>query len=417
MLILAGISHKTAPVEVRERLAFSSSEIHDLLPDLQRRFGPSVALSTCNRTEVYVSTEEHGAAVGRQIAAFLWNYRAAEVTLSSQYFSILENGSAVRHLFHVAAGVESMVLGEAQILGQVRGALVAAEKAGSADWLLKRLFQTAISAGRKARIASGIGEHSASVSSTAVNLARQILGDLSDTTVLVVSAGEASKLTVRSLIEAGAARILVCSRTVARAERLAYQLGGTALPMNRLDEGLALADIVVSATGAPEYLIDRSMVEPAMQNRRERRMLIVDLAVPRDVEPAVRAVDGVSLYDIDSLQPLAGEGDSPGTILQAVAVVDAEVNRFIAWLRNRQAVPTIAALRNQAEAIRQAEVAKTMARLPDLSAEQRERVEALSSAIVKRVLSQPIARLKEWRDDPRYVDTVRDLFAIEVHDD
>ena len=451
MLALVGISYKTAPIEARECLAFTKSELAALLPALHTRFGAVAMLSTCNRTEVYLAGDGRAAQVG-ELVTFLSRYRDTEtrrqmsedgpsrlspsesplrpvrsasggrtVTNSSlnpafdpAQFYYLESGDAIRHLLRVASGLDSMLLGEVQILGQVRGALLAAEQAGSADGLLIRLFQSAVATGRKARTTAGLGRFAASAGRAAVELARQVCGDLRGCSVLVVSAGEAGKLTAQALRDAGAGQITVTSRTLARAEALASQLGGTTLPYGCLADGIAGADIVISATGSRGFQIDQPMIERAMLGRSDRPLLLIDLAVPRDVDPAVRNVRGVQLHDIDGLQYAEEDGatDRLCAVEEAERLVTLEVDRFLRWWQSRRAVPTISALRDQAEAIRCAELAKTLGRLPNLSEEERGRIDALTAAIVRKLLHQPIARLKASESDPHYLAAVADLFAL-----
>jgi glutamyl-tRNA reductase len=482
VLTLAGISYKTAPVEVREGFALTTDELGAVLPLVRARFGPAIVLSTCNRTEIYLGgdgvtfapgevfsflaeqkgldgrerglgAQEGGHAgpplraplvgadlrvrldpgvrplpFGDQLSSPAGSRPAESGDLSvlspqssvlspsldpSQIYT-LDRADAVRHLFRVAAGLESMILGELQVLGQVRGAVLAAEQAQSADRLLVRLFQSAIAAGRKAR-AAGLGRYAASVSGAAVALAREVCGDLSRCSVLIVSAGEAGKLTAQGLLAAGAGRVSVTSRTLARAEALASQLGGATLTYDRLGEGIAAADIVISATGSRGFQIDASMVERAMNGRTDRPLLLIDLAVPRDIDPAVRHVNAVRLYDIDDLQfsGQSGAGDRLRAVEAAERLVEIDVERFLSWWQGRRAVPTIAALRDQAEAIRRSELAKTLDRLPNLSDEERDRIDALTAAIVNKLLHQPITRLKQREADALYLDAVSDLFALE----
>jgi glutamyl-tRNA reductase len=416
VIALVGISHKTAPVEVRERLAFTSEELLLLLPGLRQRFGPTVVLSTCNRTEVYLD----GAAPDlgfREVVAHLVADRQTGISAVDEQFYSLEGLDAVRHLYRVAAGLESMVLGESQILGQVRDALHTAQKAGVVDTLLERLFQSALSAGRRIRAGAGIAGAAASVSSAAVELARRSLGDLSDRNVLIVSAGEAAKLTAWSMSRSGAGRIVIAGRTLSRAAKLADSLGAVAVPMHELRHSLASADVVVSSTGSREIRINKDMVANAMQSRPERPMLMIDLAVPRDIDPAVREIQGVALHDIDSVQPLIGSGLEVDLGRDAEGVesaVDDESARFMDWWHSRWLAPTIAALQDRAEAIRRAETAKTFGRLPNLSAEERQRIDALTSAIVKKMLHEPIMCLKESDSQPAYLEAIRDLFALHV---
>jgi len=418
VIALVGISHKTAPVEVRERLAFTTDELLQLLPGLRERFGPAVVLSTCNRTEVYLSAA--GAELrAPELTAFMTAGREIAAPAEVGHFYSLRGADGVRHLYRVAAGLESMVLGESQILGQVRDALHTAQQVGAVDSLLVRLFQSAVGAGRRIRAGIGMAGSAASVSAAAVELARRSFGDLSDSSVLVVSAGEAAKLTAWSLSRSGAGRIVIAGRTLARATKLAASLGAAAIPMHDLRSALADSDIVVSATGSREFCIDRAMVAGAMKRRNGRPLLLIDLAVPRDIDPEVREVPGVILHDIDALQPLidsqlqpdAQSNEDPER--EAVErAVDDEVGRFMAWWQSRWLVPTIAALRDRAEGIRRVEVAKTLGRLPHLSTEERRRIDALTSAIVKKLLHDPIMCLKESESQPAHLDAIRELFAL-----
>jgi glutamyl-tRNA reductase len=272
--------------------------------------------------------------------------------------------------------------------------------------------------GRRARSETAIGRYSVSVSSTAVRLARQTLGDLKGSTVLVVSAGEAGKLTARNLKETGVARLLVTSRTLERATELAADLGGQALPFDQLGRALAESDIVITSTGAPHFLIDQPAIEAALSSRNGRPLLLIDIAVPRDVDPAVRQFQNVHLYDIDDLQAVADASmrKREKEVEKVEALVEEEVSRFMEWYRSLDVIPIIAALREHAERVRRVELDKTLGRLPDLSPEERARVEAMTAAIVKKILHQPIARLKsEGGNGEQYVAALRDLFALGEH--
>jgi glutamyl-tRNA reductase len=411
VLALAGISHKTAPVELREQLAFSPEELSELLPVIRERFGPAVVVSTCNRTEVYLSDSTTGTNA-LAVLGFLGEWRGASTAAEIDHLYALNGADAVRHLFRVAAGLESMILGESQILGQVRQAVQIAQQAGAADPLLIRLFHHAAAGGRRLRSGAGMAGSSASVSAAAVELARERLRDLSDKCVLVVSAGEAAKLTAWSLSRSGAGRIVITGRTLARAQRLAAGLGATAIAFQQLAQGIAEADIVVSSTGAREFCIDRAMIESAVARRGGRPLLMIDLAVPRDIDPSARSLAGVSLYDIDDLQPLIDGFASQPAWTDSDSAIEGEVDRFMSWWESQRVIPTIVALRGRAEDIRQAELAKTLGRLPNLSLEERRRIDALTSAIVKKLLHQPIMSLKDSQTQPERVDAIRELFAL-----
>jgi glutamyl-tRNA reductase len=413
-LFLAGISHKAAPVVVRERFAFTAEELPDALAKLRRTLGNGVILSTCNRTELYL--DARGDRGTRKAALeFLAAAKGLPTSELEGRFSFFRQREAVRHLFRVAAGVESMVVGEAEVLGQVRSAFVAATEAGCNNPYLSRLFHSAIRMGRRARSETAIGHHVVSVSSTAVSLARQTLGDLSASCVLVISAGEAGKLAAGALRDSGVAEILVTSRTLGRAQELAADLGGRAIPYGQLAGALAQSDIVISSTGAPSFVIEPEMVREVMAERECRPLLFIDIAVPRDVHPDVREIDGVHLYDIDDLQALSNASlrARMKEVASVEAMVEEEVTRFLDWAHSLKVVPTVAALRRQAEEIRAGELARTLSHLPNLTEEEKERIEALSTAIVKKILHRPIARLKSREYGHLYVQAAREFFGIE----
>ena len=407
-IILVGISHKTAPVAVRERFAFSPEELPDALP----RFGGAVAvLSTCNRTEVYLAAPH--TITAKSVIALLRELKGDVDALDDAFYHSTGDDTS-RHLYRVAAGIESMVLGESEILGQVRAAFSAATAAGTHNAVLSRLFHGAIRSGRRARSQTHIGHHAISISSTAVALARRTLGDLSNRSVLVVSAGEAGKLAARSLAQSGASRLLVTNRTASRARELAADLDGKAVPFRELEQAMADSDIVISSSAAPDFLISRSDVVGAMRGRNGRELLLIDIAVPRDVDPAVRELPGVHLFDIDDLQALIEQNMSARRreVVKVERIVDEEVERFGEWLRARGVVPTVTALRAGAEKIRRTEVARTFKRLKNLTPQQQERVEAMTNALVKKLLHDPITRLR-GADGERYVGAVRELFSLD----
>ncbi|MBI5284845.1 MAG: glutamyl-tRNA reductase [Chloroflexi bacterium] len=409
---VVGISHKTAPVAVREHFAFSADELPELLSRLGARYAGAAVLSTCNRTEVYVASAR-GIADPRPVAALLSELKG-DLAMEGAPFFALTGRDAARHLFRVAAGIESMVIGESEVLGQVRAAFTASTAAGTHTPALSRLFHTAIRVGRKSRAQTHIGRGTMSVSSTAVALARSTLGDLSDKTALVVSAGEAGKLTARTLAGSGVSRMLVTNRNAARAAELAAELGGSTVPFEELASALAQADIVITSTAAPRFLIDRPLVETAMLGRATRPLLLIDIAVPRDVDPAVREVPGVHLHDIDGLQAVAQQNlrMRRGELVQAEAIVEEDVRRYGDWLRSLEVVPTVASLRSQAEAVRLAELERTLAKTK-MSAADRKRVEAMTNAIVKKLLHRPISRLKKPGEGERHLPSARALFGLD----
>ncbi|MHB8377225.1 MAG: glutamyl-tRNA reductase [Dehalococcoidia bacterium] len=410
---LVGISHKTAPVAVREHFALGAGELPEALARLGERYAGAAVLSTCNRTEVY-AVSPRGIGDPRSVVALLNEVKGGPPVEGAPFFA-LSGREATRHLFRVAAGVESMVIGESEILGQVRGAFAAATAARTHTVALSRLFHSAIRVGRRARSQTHIGRYAVSVSSTAVALARSTLGDIDGRTVLVVSAGEAGKLTARTLRESGVATMLVTNRSAERARELAADLGGKAVPFEEIEESLRRADIVITSTASPEFVFGRPLVEAAMRERPNRPLLLIDIAVPRDIDPAVRGVAGVHLYDIDGLQDIARSNITlrRKELTHVEAIVEEEVDRFSDWLRALEAVPTVSSLRAQAEAIRLAELERTLPRTK-MSPADRKRVEAMTAAIVKKLLHAPITRLKTPGEGERYVEAVRTLFDLDA---
>lgn len=414
MLFLATINQKTAPVAVRERFAFGADELPRALAGLRQELGCGIILSTCNGTELYVDARRERD-VPAQMLSFLTEAKRLADGVFDDRFHFYEEAEAVHHLFRVTAGIESQVLGEAEILGQVRAAFVAATDARSTNAYLARLFHSAIRVGRRARSETAIGRYGLSVSAAAVALARKTLGDLSTRCVLVISAGEAGKLTAHALQDCGVARMLVVSRRLERAKELAAELAGEAMSIDRLGDALACSDIVITSSGSSSFIIRQEMVSDVMSRRNGRPLLLIDIAVPRDIDPAVRGLDSVHLYDIDDLQSVA-EANRRARQKESAAVeaiVQDEAARFLDWARSLAVVPTISALRREAEKVRRAELAKTLAHLPDLTEEEKKRIESLSEAIVKKMLHRPISRLKAKDGGQAYVEAARDLFGID----
>jgi glutamyl-tRNA reductase len=408
---VTGISHQNTPVELRERFAFASDDLAPALMRLPEGLGGAALLSTCNRTELYLAAEEP---VGAQAAVSALSSAKGESAPEGIDFFHHEGSEAVRHLFRVAAGVESLVIGESEILGQVREGFSAATAAGSGSPVLARLFHSALRVGRRARSETEIGAHGLSVAALAVSLSKRLLGDLRRKTVLVVGAGEAGQRSAGALVQNGVGRLLVTTRRAGLAQEIAQQLGGVAVLYEDLPRVLAEADVVITATAAPSAIISAADVASAMASRPDRPLLIVDIAVPRDVEPGVRDVAGVHLFDIDDLQAAAEANlEARRREVSAVEViVEDEVGRFETWLSSRRVVPTIAALRQQAERLREAEVERTLSHLSHLDATDQRRIEAMSKALVKRLLHSPVNRLRDAGSE-RHVDALRDLFELD----
>lgn len=413
-LVLIGLNHKTAPVSLRQRFAMGAGELPEAQARLHGVTGNGVILSTCNRTELYfVARPEQGWRA--EALRLLADIAGVSDQSLDQYTYCRLNEEAVRHLHRVAAGLDSMIFGETEILGQARAALTAAAEAHLCNAILNRLFHAAIRAGRRVHSETFIGYHGRSVSAAAVTLAQHLLGDLSACHVLVVGSGEAGVLTARTLVKAGANHLAIANRTYHRAAELAQHLNATAVPLSRLPQVLADTDMVISASGSPLPLIGKSDLAPIMARRNGRSLLLIDIAVPRDVDPDVREIHGVHLYDIDDLDAMcpAGPEERNKEMAKVEAIVEEEVQRFLAWWRALRAVPTIVSLRQRLEAIRLKETAKTLRRLRHLNPGERERIEALTGAIVKKILHNPLTRLRLHSGDQHYLAMTRDLFRLD----
>ncbi len=410
MLTVVGLSQRSAPVEVRERVAIGGAE----LPAALAALGHGIILSTCNRTEIYLGDDRPGdAAAATQLLA---ERAGGEVAALAGHLYEIRGENAVRHLYAVAASLDSLVLGEPQILGQVRQALSAAETAGTSSPVLARAFREALRVGRRARAETFIGRHAVSVSYAAVELARQVFGQLDRCRALVVGAGEMAELTTRTLVQYGVGVVAVVNRTVGHAEVLAERFGGRAIAFADLVPALRESDIVISSTDAAHVVISRDDVAAAVEGRVGRPLFVIDIAVPRDVDPSVRALENVHLYDIDDLRSLCdhNRAERRAEIQQVQAIIDEEAARFVAWWQTRQALPTVLALRARADEIRRAELAEALAKLRHLSDADRVTVEALSRAIVNKLLHEPTVRLKKSaRQGGEATAAVRTLFGLD----
>jgi glutamyl-tRNA reductase len=396
-LFLVGISHRHAPVEVRERVALGAKEAAALARELAGS-GECVCLSTCNRTELYAV----GDGAETRALEMLRTLGGDEVAALSYR---LGDHAAALHLFRVSAGLDSLVPGEGEILGQVR----AAYEAGSPGPLLNRLFHDALHAGKKARAQTTIAENPASVSSAGAALAQQVFGELAGRRVLIVGAGKVGELAARSLAARGAELVAVANRSDERGHELARRFGAHAIPIERLAEELGSADVAITCTSAPGFVLGPEDV----RERKGRPLFLIDLAVPRDVDPAVNEIDGCYLYNIDDLEAVvqASLSSRRREAERAEAIVAAETERFRAWQASLEVVPTIASLRARAEAIRSAELSKAK-----LSDEQREAVESITAQILNKLLHLPTVRMKEAAaaaDGVLYADAVRHLFGLE----
>ncbi|MFQ5895592.1 MAG: glutamyl-tRNA reductase, partial [Nitrospinota bacterium] len=375
-------------------------------------------LSTCNRVEVYGRAADFEAGV-EGVRRFLSEYHSFPLKQLDGHLYALPDGEAVRHLFRVASSLDSMVVGEPQILGQVKEAYRVARKEGHTGPLLNQLFERAFAVAKQVRARTGIAERAVSVGYAAVELAKKIFGDLRGRAVLLVGAGEMSELAARHLVGQGAETVVVASRTLERARELADALGGRAVPFGNISLELAAADIVISSTGAPHYVLRKEMVQEALHLRRGTPMFLIDIAVPRDVAPEVNELDDVYLYDIDDLQGVveANLEQRAQEAQEAEAIVEREAEAFLRWGQAQdEVVPTVVALRQKIETFRQRELQKTLRKLKELAPEEREAVEALSRALAAKFLHDPTVRLKHKAQGGGgydYLRIARDLFDLD----
>ena len=418
LVVVTGISHKTASLELRERLALDESDALRLAQELLESgaAGEAVSLSTCNRTELYVYAHDSLAARQAAVAALARHAGVDVHELEPSLYSY-SGDRAITHLFRVTSSLDSMVVGEAQIVAQMKAAYQQACEGGCTSVVFNRLFRHALEVGKRVRTETTIGERPVSVSSAAVELALQVFGKLKDHTVLIVGAGETSELTAVHLKAQGIERILVANRTFETSEELAHRVGGQAVRFADLEEHLAAADIVISSTSAPHYVITRDVVERALKHRRKRPIFFIDIAVPRDLDPEINRVRNAYLYDIDDLQHVVEHNrhEREKDALHAERIVGEELRNVNGWLRSLEVVPTIATLRESVERIRLAELERLGNKLGDLSDDQRARVDMLTSSIVNKILHMPTVKMKEVAGGQEcylYVDAVRTLFDL-----
>jgi glutamyl-tRNA reductase len=417
-LLLIGVSHRTAPIELRERLDFSARGLDEALAALAGRPSGAEAavLSTCNRAEVYLACENLDRGRGEAERFFSDFHRLPHEELQPHLYTKTD-AEAARHLFRVAAGLDSLVVGEPQILGQVKDAFGHASAQQTTGPLLNRLFTSAFSAGKRVRTETRLAEGAVSVSYAAVALARKIFGDLNDRTVLVVGAGEMGKLTALHMKSQGIRKMLITSRTATHAQGLAQAMEATVVPWERLSPALSESDIVITATGASAPIISRSLVETAMRRRRHRPLFVIDIAVPRDVDPRAGNIEQVFLYNIDDLQAVVVENVSrrSAEVEQAEAIITEEVDRFRTWLQSRGAIPTVVALRQRFEAVRRSELERLEPKLAGLSPEVRARVDEITRLIIEKLLINPTEQLKNLSDSETiaaYTDVLNRLFDL-----
>jgi glutamyl-tRNA reductase len=419
-LLALGISHKTAPLDLRERLSMTEGRAVGVLRELTAASGihEAAAISTCNRTELYLIVSDPVDAESTALGILTRQAEMRPTELLGHLYS-LRAEEAARQLLRVTAGLDSMIVGEAEIQGQVKRAYELALVEGGTGPILNRLFRGALAAGGRAREETGISEKGVSIPSVAVELARRALGDLAERRVLVVGAGETAELFARALVARGVSTVFVANRHYDRAIGLAQRFGGNAVRFEELPEQLREADIVVSATNSPHHIVERDDIATVMEEREGRPLMLIDIAVPRDVEPACREIAGVSLHDIDDVQKIA-ELNASGRgaeAKRAERIIEVELERFERWLASLEVVPTIAALRERGDEVVRRVLAENESRWESLGEADRERLETMAKAIASRLLHEPTLRMKRsaGSDDAYlYVSALRELFGLDA---
>jgi glutamyl-tRNA reductase len=417
-LILAGLNHRTAPVDVRERLNVPEPKLPETTLALRSLEGVDGAavISTCNRVEAIVSTRDED--VITNIVEWLAVRASAARGELEKHLYILRHGDVVKHVFRVASGLDSMILGEPQIGGQVRKAFLTAQDLGTLDTLLQQLFDNTMRVAKKVRTDTGIGENAVSVPYAAVELAKKIFGELKGLQVLLLGAGEMGELTAEHLHAQQVKQVFVANRSHDRAMELATRFDGQAVQFDRIDDHLAKCDIVIASTAAPHYVVEPHQVNRALDVRRNRNLFLIDLSVPRNINPAVAEIDGAYLYNVDDLQQVADANLEmrQQRAREAEQIVLREVEGFRKRLVAQDAVPTILELQQRLEAIRSGELEKCLRKLGPVTPEQREAVEMFSTQLVNKILHYPILQLKDASDEPQERDalrrTIRKIFGL-----
>ena len=418
-LILVGVNHKTTPVEIREKLAFTKGKIEESadrlcnFPDIIEH----TILSTCNRVEIYARANCQDSAI-KSIKQFICDFHEVSPVELEDHFYSYRNEEAVEHLFRVSSSLDSMILGEAQILGQVKDAYSLAKDLRSTGLVLNQLFKKAFSIAKKVREETGIAERSASISSAAVELAQKIFDDLENHTVMLVGTGEMAELAAKHLISYGVKTVYVTSRTYDRAANLARTLNGSALDFEAFKNELHRADIVITSTSAPSFIIKKEMVEKAIHERKNKPIFFIDIAVPRDIEPDVNDLENVYLYDIDDLHVVvsANMKEREKEAENAMNLISQEVTKFNNWVGALDAVPTIVEIRKKVEDISNQEIEKTLKKIPHLSEDDKQVLRQMSSSMVNKILHKPTIKLKQKTQSEEghvYLKAIRHLFHLD----
>lgn len=421
--ITVGLNHRSAPVEIREKISFPHYKLENALLDLSNypALESVVILSTCNRTEIYAATTDLETGIN-SIKRFIANHAHLEEKEFHQYLYVHTLYETVRHLFRVVSGLDSMILGETQILGQVATAYEKAAQAGVTDKVMNVFFQNALIVGKRVRTETHIDQHPSSISYTAVELAKQVFGKLEGRSILILGTGEMGVLTAKHLVANGASAVLVSNRSHERAKNLAVECSGTAVPFEKLGESLLNVDIVISATAAANFVVLPELITKIMEQRNHRPLCLIDIAVPRDIHPEVGNIPGVTLYDIDDLRGVIDAHQSAREIAgqQAELIIEVETGQFLKWHNSLFVIPTIIALQQRGEEIKNDQIENALKKIGGLTAKQEQVLRAMANSIVSQLLHTPITNLKEFattRQRHLYTEILQNLFSLDVNED
>ncbi|MBI5410003.1 MAG: glutamyl-tRNA reductase [Nitrospirae bacterium] len=419
-ILAIGLNHKTAPIEVREKIAFDGPKLEEAINILKgsRVVKESIILSTCNRVEIYAGVSDPDSGV-EGIKGFLSDFHKVQKDLLDKSLYIHKGPEAIRHMYRVASSLDSMVVGEPQILGQLKDAYDAALKNKTTGIILNKLMRKSVSVAKRIRTETKIAESAVSISFAAVELARKIFDDLPTKSFMLIGAGEMAELAARHLINNGVRDVMVTNRTMARAEELALEFHGKVVPFENFARELLHTDIVLCSTGAPRYILVKDQVHKIMKERKQKQMFIIDISVPRNIDPKINDLDNVYLYDVDSLQGIVDTNvqERAKEAEKAEKIVDEEIGAFLKWQASLDATPTIVALRSKAEAIRKEELEKVLKKLGPLEEEKIKAIEYLTASIVNKLIHPPTAALKEENDNrDELIAAVKKLYGLNNDD-
>lgn len=419
-IIVVGLSHKTTPIEIREKISFPENKINESLEQLHKyeEIHECIIVSTCNRVEIYAVVKNIHDGI-KDIKYFISSCHQLSIEQFDKHLYTHNDDEAIKHIFRVTCSLDSMVVGEPQILGQIKDAYALAMEDNFTSLILNKLMKKSFSVAKRIRTETAIAKNAVSISFAAVELAKKIFGGVDDKVVMLIGAGEMGELAAHHLVNSGVKKVLVSNRTYQRAVDLAEKFCGSPVKFDVMNDYLVETDIVISSTGAPHYVLKKSEIEKVIIKRKNKPMFLIDIAVPRDIEPTVNEIDNVYLYDIDDLQTVVN-ANIKGRMKEAVkaeAIIEKEVGQFSSWLSTLEVVPTIVSLREKMEEIRQTEFKKTLSKLTSISDKEKEILNKLTSSIVNKILHDPLIVLKKQSESDNgtiYVEVARKLFKLDA---